>query len=252
MTLNRMLTHLSELYPTARIRGRRMTRLPEKCLDWVVLNAATAHEMGRDQVGWFVGNHPGLTCAAEQFGRLDMNPEGGVWVVVALCGDTSLTLFDKWPHTNHVVERPGSKNQFTWRSQSVWVAVPEGLKQLVPLAQRLPTGIAGVIVYDRECIMYKARGGSTIWGWTMRNDRPQHVVDFRAAFNFEGWQPPLLLLTSRPAKSVNTDVVARAFCLNAFQFIAGDSFGCWDVPVEEVTKRIIVKPASAEKPELGS
>ena len=49
--------------------------------------------------------------------------------------------------------------------------------------------------------------------------------------NLDGWQPPLLLLTTKPAKAVNTQVVARAFCLNGFQFVAGDSFGCWDVPM---------------------
>ena len=65
------------------------------------------------------------------------------------------------------------------------------------------------------------------------NDRPQHVVNFRAALDADGWQPPLLLLTSEPAKAINTEIVARAFCLNAFRFIAGNSFGCWDVPIEQ-------------------
>jgi hypothetical protein len=80
--------------------------------------------------------------------------------------------------------------------------------------------------------MYRARGGTDSWGNVHRNDRPQHVVNFRAALAVDGWQPPLLLLTTRPAKAVNTDVVARAFCLNAFRFIVGDTFGCWDVPIE--------------------
>jgi hypothetical protein len=81
--------------------------------------------------------------------------------------------------------------------------------------------------------MYKARGGPDGGGRKFHNDRPQHVVNFRAALDRDGWQPPLLLLTGQPAKAVNTEVVARAFCLNAFQFIAGDLFGCWDVPIEQ-------------------
>ncbi len=94
-------------------------------------------------------------------------------------------------------------------------------------------GVAGVIILDPPCLLYKARGGTDSWGRIHRSDRPQHVVNFRAALDFDGWQPPLLLLTTNPAKAVNTDVVARAFCLNAFRFVAGESFDCWDVPIEQ-------------------
>jgi hypothetical protein len=80
--------------------------------------------------------------------------------------------------------------------------------------------------------MYQARGGSDGWGHTYRNDRPQHVVNFRACLDQDGWMPPLLLLTEKLAKSVNTVEVARAFCLNAFHFIAGDLFDCWGEPIE--------------------
>jgi hypothetical protein len=80
--------------------------------------------------------------------------------------------------------------------------------------------------------MYKARGGTDSWGKVHRNDRPQHVVNFRAALDAEGWQPPLLLLTTKLAKAVNTVVVARALCLNTFRFVAGDSFACCRMPAE--------------------
>ena len=115
----------------------------------------------------------------------------------------------------------------------MWVAIPEDLKQLLPLARAHAPGLAGVIVLDPLCIMYKARSGTDSWGRVHRNDRPQHVVNFRAALDVEGWQPPLLLLTTKPAKSVNTEVVARAFCLNGFRFVAGDWFGCWDEPIDQ-------------------
>ena len=52
------ITRLSATYPTARIRGRLITRLEEHSLGWAVLDTATADEMGREQLGWFVGNHP--------------------------------------------------------------------------------------------------------------------------------------------------------------------------------------------------
>jgi hypothetical protein len=81
--------------------------------------------------------------------------------------------------------------------------------------------------------LYKARGGTDWRGKVHRNDRPQHIVNFRAALDAGGWQPPLLFLTTKRAGAVNTEIVARAFCLNAFRFIAGDSFGCWEVPIEQ-------------------
>jgi hypothetical protein len=222
---------LATTYPTARIRGRRITRLPEKYLDWAVLDAAAADELGREQVGWFVGGHPGLACASRQFGHLDANSEGGIWVVVPPSRDASCALFDQWPHTDHVSERPGSKNNFIWRSRKVWFAVPEDLEQLVPPARSFAIGVAGIIILDPHCVLYQDRGGTDGWGHTYRNDRPQHVVNFRASLDRDGWQPPLLLLTERPAKSVNTVEVARALCLNGFWFIAGDLFACWDEPI---------------------
>ncbi len=235
MTLTRVIKHLAVTYPTARIRGRRIARLPEKYLNWAVLDAAAADELGREHLGWFVGGHPGsasAASAAEQLGRLDTNPDGGVWIVVPLGRDKSIELFGEWPHKYHVSEPPHSKNS-TWRSRKVWVAIPEDLKQLLPLARALASGVAGVIVIDPECLMYKARPGTGYRGKFHRNDRPQHVVNFRAALDADGWQPPFLLLTTKLAKAVNTDIVARAFCLNGFRFIAGDSFGCWDVPIED-------------------
>jgi hypothetical protein len=233
VTLAPSIARLSATYPSARIRGRLITRLEEKPLGWAVLDAATADLLGQEHIGWFVGNHSAsVKQAAAQFGRLDANSEGGVWVVVPHSRELARELFDEWPHTDHVTERPKSTNSM-WRSRKVWTAIPEDLKQLLPLARTVVGGVAGVIVLDPQCIMYKARGGTDGWGKWHRNNRPQHVVNFRAALNADGWQPPLLLLTTKPAKSVNTEVVARALCLNAFKFMAGESFGCWDEPIEQ-------------------
>jgi hypothetical protein len=223
------VSRLSMTYPTARIRGRRITRLPEKYLDWAILDAATADELGREHVGWFVGNHAGLARTAEQLGRLDANPEGGIWVVVPLGREKSTDLRMHWPHRQHINEP--TDDAAVWQSRKVWVAIPEDLRQLLPLARKVEAGIAGVIILDPLCLLYKARGGTDRWGKKHRSDRPRHVVNFRAALDSEGWQPPLLLLTEKPAKSVNTEVVARAFCLNSFRFIAGDLFDCWDEPI---------------------
>jgi hypothetical protein len=222
---------LSATYPTARIRGRLITRLEEQSLGWTVLDAATADEMCREHLGWFIGNHPGITNAIQQLGRLDANPEGGVWVVVPSSRALAHELFTNWPHPDHVSERP-IENNSAWRSRKVWIAIPEDLKYHLPLARRLTPGIAGVILLDPCCIIYTARGGTDTWGRFHCNDRPQHVVNFRAALNADGWLPPLLVLTKRPAKAVTTSLVERALCLNGFRFIDGATFACSDAPIE--------------------
>jgi hypothetical protein len=201
-------------------------------LESVKLDATMAETLGREQIGWFVGNHPGVPQAAEQFSRLDAKQEGGVWIVVPHSRSLAHELFAKWSHADQVAERPTS-NGAVWRSRRVWVAIPEDLKRFLPFARELNPGVAGMIILDPQCIMYKARGGIDSWGHIHRNDRPQHVVNFRAALDRDGWQPPLLLLTQRLPKSVCTQDVARAFCLHGFHFIAGDWFACWDEPIEE-------------------
>ncbi len=224
---------LSATYPTARVRGRLVTRSLEKRLDWTAIDAGTADELGRDHVGWFVGDHPGFARAAEQFARLDTNTEGGIWVVVPLGRERAVELRTGWPHPDHIVDHPRS-GAAVWRSRKVWVAIPEDLKLLLPFAKCVEAGVAGVIVLDPPCLMYKRAGWETdVRGRTYGNDRPQHVVNFRASLDIDGWQPPLLLLTTRLAMSVDPNVVARAFCLDAFRFIAGDSFGCWETPVTQ-------------------
>jgi hypothetical protein len=143
----------------------------------------------------------------------------------------SVDSYSRWPHQQYVATLPNDASS-EWRSRRVWFAPPEALSRLLPSARNDPAGVAGVIVLDPPCLMYKARGGAKGWGNTYRNDRPQYVVNFRAALDVGGWQPPFLLLTTKPAKSVSTIEVARAFCLNQFRFIEGNSFGCWDVPIE--------------------
>jgi len=224
-------TRLAATYPTVRVRGRRIMRTEGQTIRWEVLDAATVEMMGREQVGWFVGGHPGFQRATDQLGRLDANPEGGVWIVAPVGRPLSCELYALWPH-QQFVSRPPTEHNSVWQSRKVWVAIPEDLKQLLPAARALEAGVAGVILLDPGCILFQSRGGTDSWGHFHRNDRPRHVVEFRASLAVDDWQPPLLVLTERPAMAVAPDVVARAFCLEAFQFIAGDSFGCWDTPID--------------------
>jgi len=225
------LHRLSRLYPAAHIRGRRIVRDGAGSLGRVTLNAATAEQLGCDDIGWFVGEHPGIEAAIGQLCRLDAVSTGGIWIVVPYSRDLSLELFHRWPRFAHVADRPDCENS-TWHSSKVWVAVPEDLWRLSGEARSSEPGVAGIIVLDPNCIIYMARAGTDSWGRLHRNDRPQHIVNFRAELEADGWRPLLVLVTERPALAINTEKLQRTFCLNALHFIAGDSFVCWEDPIE--------------------
>ncbi|MBX9628348.1 MAG: hypothetical protein K2X82_31405 [Gemmataceae bacterium] len=217
------------IYPTARVRGRLVRRDTGGTLRWATLGAAKAEELGRDGVGWFVGRHPGTVDANAQLGRLDANPEGGIWVVVPFSYDLSDRLRAAWPHPESVTAGP---DRGVWQSRKVWVAPPEQLRGIRTDARDHPDRVAGVIILDPGCLLYRSRGGVDRWGHAHTNDRPQHVTNFREDLTTDGWQPPLLLLTDRPPLGVDAAVAARAFGLEAWEFVAGDSFACWEVPIE--------------------
>ena len=215
-------------YPTARIHGRLVKRSDETPLGLARIDAATAGELGRDHVGWFVGRYPGSSQAARQFARLAAMPEGGVWIVVPHSKDLSAQLWLAWPHST----RPATSPTPWWQSGRMWIAPPESLRTILPAVRQDPLGVAGILVLDPECHLHRSRGGTLPNGRQMFNDRPQHVVNFRTALAAEDWQPPLLLLTARQASAFVSEDVARAYCLEAFRFISGDSFACWEESIE--------------------
>jgi hypothetical protein len=221
---------LAATYPTAHLRGQRMTLSPEEHLYWVNLDANRAEELGRERIGWLVGKHPGVTEALAQFGRLAALPAGGLWVVVPVSRELSCELQDRWPTPQHIAVL--SDARAVWRQGKVVVAPPEGLRSTVSLCRESAAGVAGVIVLDPDFFLHRARGWTDNWGHVHNNDRPQYVVNFLADLEVCGWQPPLVLLTTRPAAQVAPELLASAYCRNAFWPIRGNSFACWEVPIE--------------------
>ena len=53
------------------------------------------------------------------------------------------------------------------------------------------------------------------------NDRPQRIADFRAELGGNACAPPLIILTTRPAKSIGTARMLSAYCLDAWWFVDG-------------------------------
>ena len=101
---------------------------------------------------------------------------------------------------------------------NVVLATPESLQAIGNTARN---DAAALILVDMLCHVHKARGMRT-GDFFVQHDRPQLVADFRNVVGLENWSPPLILLTEKPAKSIETDLIARAYCLEGWRFVDGE------------------------------
>jgi hypothetical protein len=100
---------------------------------------------------------------------------------------------------------------------NIVVATPESLQRIGVSEQQ---DVAALNVVDPECYVHLGRG-FTRGNFHVQNDRPQLIANFRHSVELENWLPPLILLTEKPAKSITTDPIARAYCLDAWWFVNG-------------------------------
>jgi hypothetical protein len=113
------------------------------------------------------------------------------------------------------------------------LCTPESLRHVRP-DERRP--IAAILLIDMLCNVHLARGVEN-GDFRVANDRPQHVARFRNSLSRGGWAPPLIILSQRPAKSVWTDTVARAYCLDALWFVDGRGLACFAPDDSELAER---------------
>ena len=116
---------------------------------------------------------------------------------------------------------------------NIILCTPESLRRVKADEQR---PIAAIILIDMLCNVHQARGFER-GKFHIANDRPQLVASFRNLLLCDGWAPPLIILTQRPAKSVWTDTVARAYCLDALWFVDGSGLTCFTPGDSELDER---------------
>jgi hypothetical protein len=207
------------LYARPRIRGLRITRMEETVLGRFRLTPETAWSLGTSNIGVFVGNSPPLGATIERLKRLEEHsPDAPTWVVVAAAKKMAAVIVHRWflpegarPVTVSTLELPKAH-------ANIRLCTPETLRR-VPAQEK--TNIAGLILLDMLAHVHKFRNGFDVHGFHVSNDRPQLLANFRNSLDFGGWAPPLFILTQKPAKSIWTDTVARAYCLDALWFLEG-------------------------------
>jgi hypothetical protein len=208
--------YILNLYTTTGIAGYRISRMEESFLGMFRLTAETAWTLGTANVGVFVGGGPALGKTIERLKGLE-RPDAAKWVVVAATKKMAAVIADRWFQAesgNRVVPSTLILPRY---HRNIILCTPESLHRVEANEQR---SIAAIILIDMLCNVHKARGFER-GNFHIANDRPQLVANFRNSLLRDGWAPPLIVLTQKPAKSVWIDPLVRAYCLDDLWFVDG-------------------------------
>jgi len=216
---------LAQLYPRPCVRGQRIARLEETRLGPFELTAESAFELGRNNIGVFVGSCGGLGRAMNLLRALDRADSGGRWIVITATKKMNAVLFAEWQlqRTSFI---PLNRVPTYWTASQLIFAPPEGLGKIDNRELLKDPGVAGLILLDMQCFVHKARSMTTRYNFKVQNDRPQLIANFRSRLCREGWLPPLMFWTEKPAKSVWTTDMLSPYCLDAWWFVDGQSLSC--------------------------
>lgn len=213
--------HILNLYTTTGIAGYRISRMEESFLGLFRLTADTAWELGTTNVGVFVGGAPALGKTIDRLRGLE-RPDAANWVLVAATKKMAAVIAHRWFQAE-----PGSWVAPTTlilpqSHLNIILCTPESLCRIEAAKRRT---IAAIFLIDMSCFVHRARGFDRN-SFHIGNDRPQLVANFRNSLLCDGWAPPLIILTQKPAKSVWIDTLARAYCLDALWFVDGSGLTC--------------------------
>lgn len=207
-------------YRNVLISGRRITRMEESSIGTFQLSSQNAWTLGTNNIGIFVGATAPLGPVIDQLKQLESSDVSPKWVVIAATKIMAAVIAQQWitPSERRLavttLELPKTRKNIT-------LTTPESLKRI---AGEATCCVAGLILVDMLCYVHRARNMPRRRRFVVRNDRPQMIADFRNSLCIHGWVPPLIILTRERAKSVYTSSIARAYCLDGFWFIDGQTF----------------------------
>lgn len=206
--------HVRERYHDIALSGHRITRWEETSMGSFRLCGETAWQLGTNNLGLFVGATTNLYLLIEILKALELSNSSPTWIVIAASMKMAEIIFERWiaaPTLRRVVS---ITLQLPQTRGNIILATPESLKKIPAGAA---SNVAALILVDMLCHVHLARQ-------MPNSDRPQLIADFRNQLCADGWAPPLIIVTQKPAKSVSTSNVARAYCLEGLWFIDGKTF----------------------------
>lgn len=210
---------LSDMFPCELMRGRRIERLGGKAFADFFLDADTAELLGCENVGIFVENCGSLRRVERKLKFLDCSRGSGKWIAVMGTDTRHWVMYNLWRGLEESDTIPVKKLPPFWTANKLVFTTPEKLRLVLREVLENHWSVGGIILVDLECNIHLARGNQWV-----RNDRPQHIVDFRASLTRMGWAPPLLVITQGLARSVNTEPMRSAYCLEAWWYVDGSAF----------------------------
>lgn len=224
-------TKLLDIYPSAYIRGTRISRIGEQDLGQFRLNTETATELAADNSGVFVGGFRSFDQILSRVRQLDESPVGGQWIVVPSTKKCSAAIRQRWLNDDSVSYIDPKKVPDIWCSEKATFCVPESLHELGRSLEHDGTKIAAIVLIDNYCRVHAARGFNN-GNFRVQHDRPQLIVNFRARLSDDGWMPPLVIFTEKAAKSTPTLQMQRVYCLDTFVFVDGATLRCGELPLK--------------------
>lgn len=218
------MTRLLELFGRPRLVAKRINRKQETNLGRFVLDATTAEALGYEGIGVMVTHCEEPATVVRCLRNLDTAEVAPRWIVMTDSKVNAGYVRDHWedPDTPDSLRETdwlklGEKG--AWTSSSVIHGTVESVSKWVR-ALTDPPLIAGMFLFDPHARVHLAR--------EIRNgehrfahDRPQIVVDMRASLTVQGWSPPLFILTTKGPRGVESESIARAYCLEAMQYLDG-------------------------------
>jgi hypothetical protein len=195
--------------------------MEEATIGSFLLSGETAWMLGTDNVGLFIGGIASLSVVIEKLQGLESLNSSATWVVIAATKKMAAVFVHRWfaPTENRIAV---TALKLPKRRANVMLATPETLRHI---PRDSIQNVAGLILVDMLCHVHCARQIGSPGGFSVANDRPQMIADFRYSLSIDGWAPPLIIVTQKPAKAVYTDNIARTYCLEGLWFIDGKYFG---------------------------
>lgn len=208
--------HFDDIFPSPTLKSQRIERAGGKHFGEFMLDAETASFLGIEDVGVFLGSCGMLPQIIRKLKFLDDSPGKAVWITVLGTKLRHQALFDQWDDPESGLKTKTRDLPPYWQSKKLVFLTPEKLSKWSCENEASMQCVAGIILVDLDCNVHKQRGHST-----MANDRPQHIVNFRASLYRMGWSPPLIVMTRKATRSVNVDEMRSAYCLEAWWFLDG-------------------------------
>ncbi len=221
-------TKLQDIYPSAYIRGTRISRLGDQDLGQFRLTTETVSDLATSNAGIFVGGFRSFEQILNRIRQLDEVPAGGQWVVVPSTKKCSAAIRQLWLSDDSVSYISPKNLPGIWHSKKVSFCVPESLREFGQLLKPRSESIAAIVLVDNYCRVHTARGFNN-GSFRVQNDRPQAIMNFRASCSDQSWVPPMFVFTEKLAKATPTLQMQGAYGLDTFVFIDGATVRCGDV-----------------------